>query len=517
MDKLLWVLDTPPYEQGTWNQFVEDGKELLFTAKAGIQSAAMTTMLSFVLVTHTAFLDMGAEVKTLAGTQARRRDWEKFLSYDRKIMMKWLTIGQRSYMWRHISEAQLKEIDQILAPLEYVELNKNWWSYVSLLKQATYDDILALYRNINYLYKKLHQKKWFHNDLDKIWTEYDVVDELRKADTVEKPEKENLQNYRNRLQIFVEWVFSEQQQENRWPTASLLHFKEDYKLFAAYVWQIQEEYSCAIGTKNECDSTRTKTVSDSWENTKGRTADFQRSMKMFAEARARLKGALRSNDPDAVKAANQREEALLQSFYGGDAPEKRKWWSVVNVQWQGNIEETSSDTQAFVRRLQDRFKKKNDGTAEKEEPITHALSLSNLPQDASQEDAKKYVSKSDKKAALDKYIEETVASRWLDQEVSLQWVYAWKKNELQAAAVTKTFTDIFALQQDREQEWVFGDVRSATTLFPVLSASVWRNIEMRWDKNEPSDKETATIYNSAGKVCELQCSNLQGKCWYYTK
>ncbi len=111
-----------------------------------------------------------------------------------------------------------------------------------------------------------------------------------------------------------------------------MHFKENYKLFAAYVWQIQEDYSCAIGTKNECDSTRTKTVSDSWENTKGRTADFQRSMKMFADARTRLKGALWSKDPDAVKAANQREEALMQSFYGGDAPEKRKWWSVVNVQ-----------------------------------------------------------------------------------------------------------------------------------------------------------------------------------------
>jgi hypothetical protein len=43
----------------------------------------------------------------------------------------------------------------------------------------------------------------------------------------------------------------------------------------------------------------------------------------------------------------------------------------------------------------------------------------------------------------------------------------------------KTFTDIFALQQEWEKEAIFGDVRSATTLFPVLSASVWRNIELR--------------------------------------
>jgi hypothetical protein len=68
---------------------------------------------------------------------------------------------------------------------------------------------------MNYLYKKLHQKKWFHNDLEKIGSEYNVVDELKKADTVEKPEKEGLQNFRNQLQILVEAVFLEQQSENR--------------------------------------------------------------------------------------------------------------------------------------------------------------------------------------------------------------------------------------------------------------------------------------------------------------
>lgn len=527
MDKLLGVLDTPPYQQWTGNQFAEDGKELLFTAKTAIQSVAATTMMNFVLEVHTAFLDVGAEMKTLAWTQARRRDRELLLSYDRKIMMKWLSIGQRAYMGKNVSEEQLKKIDQILAELEYVELNKVGWWYVSLLKQATYDDILGLYRNMNYLYKKLHQKKWFHNDLEKIGSEYNVVDELKKADTVEKPEKEGLQNFRNQLQILVEAVFLEQQSENRWATAQLLNFKEWHKLFAAYVWQIQQDYACAIWTKNQCDSTWTKAVSDSRNNTKWRTADVQKSMKMFADAWARLKWALRSKDPDAIKAAQQREEALLNSFYGWNIPpERRRFddnplldnWSNpgVNVQGQLNIEESSADTQALVRRLQDSFKKKDDGTREKEEVITHALSLSNLPQGDTQDDANKYPSRSEKKDALNKYIEQTVATRWLDQEIELQWVFAGQKREIQAAIVMKNFTDVFALQQEREKEAIFGDVRSATTLFPVLSASVWRNIELRWDKNEPSGKETSTIYNSAGKVCELQCSNLQGKCWYYT-
>jgi hypothetical protein len=537
MDKLLKVLDTPPYQQGTGNQFIEDGKEILFATKAAIQSAGSITMMNFVFFVHTSFLDMGAELKTLAWTQARRRDREHLLRYDYKIMMKWLDVAERAYVGRNISEAQLDEINEILGELGYLQLNKQAGSYVSLLKQATYEDILILYRNMNYLYKKLHQKKWFHADLDKLGSEYDVVDDLRDAEALEKPEREGLQNFRNEVQNIVEGILLEQQQENRWPTAELLTFKEDYALFAAYIWQIQQDYACAIGTKNQCDTSRKSTIADSRENTKWRTADVQRSMKMFSDAWARLKGSLRSKDKDAIKAGQQREEALMQSYYGGDVPPERKWfvskeaksWLLADNPWldngenygvqgnaQGNIEETSSDTQAFIRRLQDSFKKKNDGSREQEDTIGGAVGLSNLPTDNAQDNPNNYATLADKQAALNKYIEETVATRRLDQEIELQWAFAGQKRELQAAVITKTFTDIFTLQQDREQENLFWDVRSATTLFPVLSAAVWRNIELRWDKNEPSSKEWSSIYNSAGKICELQCSNLQGKCRYYT-
>jgi len=112
-------------------------------------------------------------------------------------------------------------------------------------------------------------------------------------------------------------------------------------------------------------------------------------------------------------------------------------------------------------------------------PLGAFVDISNLPQDISQADAGKYLSKSQKEEALNKYIEEATATRRLDQEIQLQGVFAGEKSAIQAAVVTKTFTDIFALQQDREKDSMFGDVRSATVLFPVLSASVWRNIELR--------------------------------------
>lgn len=527
MDKLLGVLDTPPYAQWTWNQFTEDAKEVAFSIKSAVESIGATTMMSSVLFFHTAFLDMWAEIRTLAWTAARRRDREQLLDYDRKIMQKWLTMGQRAYVGKNISEDQLKKIDEILKPLQFVELNKTWWSYISLLKQATYDDILSMYRNLNYLYKKLHQKKWFHRDLEKIGTEYDVADELKKAETVEKPEREALQNYRNDLQYMVEAIFLEEQQENRGVSAPLLTFKEDYKLFAAYVWQIQQEYACAIGTKNQCDTTWRAAIAESRKNTKGRTADVQKSMTMFANAWARLKGAFWWGGTDAIKAAQQREEALLESFYGWDVPPERKWFdnnpgladgknAGISVLWHLNIEETSVETQGLVRRLQDAFKKQDDGTREPREQLSDAVSLSNVPQDDAQADANKYPDREKKSTILKEYIETPQATRRLEQEISLQWISAAIERKTKEDWASITFKNIFVLQQDRERNMVFSNVRSATVLFPVLSAAVWRNIELWGDKNEPSGEDGSTIYNSAGKICELQCSNLQGKCWYYT-
>jgi hypothetical protein len=510
MDKLLSILDIPPVEEWS-NQFKDDLEEIKLWSQVALQSTFTVLAITAILPVET-FSDVWWDMILLLWSQARRRDRQKFVSYDEKMSMKALTLAQNGVIGKNIWKEKLDQIDAELKKLGFVELNKSWWSYIVPLMSANYEEILTLYWNINAMYKRIHRwKKWYQNDLQDVWSEYIVKDDLRKNETIAAPEREAIQKVVADLQWVAESIFQSQNVELRWEAVDRLLFTNEYSDFAATVWQIQDEYACSIWIKNECDSARKNTIEESWENTKWRTSDIQKSMKMFAEAWDRLRWTFGKWDQKARDAAKQREEALLNSIYGGEIPEKSAWWKVADADVDLDIENQSQDVSALVNALKKSYKT----DSWQQEKVWTAQGTSNLPQEASQNDPNKYDTKESKKAAMDEYKQEVVTTRWLDQEIELQWTFAWQKREWQTDLIRNVFTDIFVMQQNREQQLVFQDVRSTTTLFPVLSASVRKNKRIWWDKNEPDDNDP-TIYNSAWKICELQCSNIQWKCRYHT-
>lgn len=515
MDKLLAILDIPPASDNNSNQAEADLEKIKLWSKVALQSTFTVLAITAILPVET-FSDVWWDMILLLWSQARKRDWEKFTSYDDKMSMKALTLAQNGVIGKNIWKEKLDQIDAELKKLGFVELNKSWWSYIVPLMSANYEEILTMYWNINTMYKRIHRwKKWYKNDLEDVWSEFIVKDDLRKQETIAAPEREALQKVVTDLQWIAQSVFQGQKKELEGNAVDWLVFTNNYRDFAATVWQIQDEYACAVSIKNECDSARKNTVQESWDNTKWRTSDIQKSMKMFAEARARLQWTFGKWDQKARDAAKQREEALLKSIYGGDIPQKKAWWDVTDTSVNLDIENQSQDVKALWNWISKTYKSvfiKPDKTLNA--PWV-AQWTTNVPQEASQADPNKYATKDDKKAAMEQYKKEVVTTRWLDQEIELQWIQAWQKRATQETIVRNVFTDVFAMQENREQELVFQDVRSATTLFPKLSASVWKNKKLWWDKNEPDD-EDSTIYNSAGKICELQCSNIQWKCWYHT-
>jgi hypothetical protein len=536
MDKLLAILDIPPTEQ-SGDQFKDDLEKIKLWSKVALQSTFTVLAITAILPVET-FSDVWWDMILLMWSQARKRDREKLISYDDKMSMKALTLAQNGVIGKNIWKEKLDKIDTELKKLGFVELNKSWWSYIVPLMSANYEEILTMYWNINTLYKRIHRwKKWYKNDLEDVWSEYIVKDDLRKKETIAAPERESIQKVVTDLQWVAESIFQGQKKELRWNAVDWLVFTNDYRDFAATVWQIQDEYNCAIWIKNECDSVRKSTIQESWDNTKWRTSDIQKSMKMFAEARARLQWTFGKWDQKARDAAKQREEALLNSIYGGEIPEKSAWWKIADAEVDLDIENQSQDVRALWKWIQKSYKAWVKSVKQlSADDISmlwkslvqwhllyrlwnHTLSvapwISNLPQEASQNDPNKYDTKESKKAAMDQYKQEVITTRWLDQEIELQWTFAWQKREGQTDLIRNVFTDVFVMQQSREQELVFQDVRSATTLFPKLSASVRKNKKLWWDKNEPDDNDSS-IYNSAWKICELQCSNIQWKCWYHT-
>ena len=111
--------------------------------------------------------------------------------------------------------------------------------------------------------------------------------------------------------------------------------------------------------------------------------------------------------------------------------------------------------------------------------LTDSVSLTNTFRSDAQADAAKYLTEAAKLSAFHTYQENTVTARWMNDDIQLQSTYAQDKRIIQTAAIHQTVSDIFTLQQEREKELIFHDVRSTTRLFPLLSAAVRKNIELR--------------------------------------
>ena len=521
MQKLMTVLDIKP--EGTGGKT----NDVIFATKAGAQSIGMTTTIWFFLFSHVAFADMAWEIKTLAGTAARRRDRELFLQIDRKLMMKWIDLAKNAYVGKKLSTQQLEKIDEYLKELKYLSLNKEK-EYTMKIHGATYDDLLMLYRNMNYLYKTLHTKKRYTSDLQFVGSEQVLTDNLSSKETIVDPERQKLQRFRANVEILVKTIFAETHSELQWKTFEWLSFKNEYIPFAAHIRQIEDAYACAIWVKNQCDTNRKNTVAQQRQNTKDRMNISVSVKNTFSEAWDRLRWALRSTDAGLKQKANQRQEALMRSIYGRDLPEKRKWFAANGaIDEEGNavggvitydfeMENISQDSRALAKLIQEAWKNQRDPAMKKNSSENEADAPSLIPQAAHKANPDTYASQDAKEAILKTYKEETKKTKWNDEAIEIQWFLQTKSRENDIQRIRQEFGLILKMQSERDIESAFVDTKVATKQFPVLSAVVYEGIDMRWKKNEPAAKDGASIYNSMGKVCELQCTNVQWKCWYYT-
>ena len=97
----------------------------------------------------------------------------------------------------------------------------------------------------------------------------------------------------------------------------------------------------------------------------------------------------------------------------------------------------------------------------------------------------------------------------------LQWSNAVNfddKNKQDNTLLRKNFISqsvigILELQDSMIKESIYYDPQRVTQNFPSLSRKVYETIDTIWRKNQE-----ATLVWHMGKVCELQCSNLDGRC-----
>jgi hypothetical protein len=133
------------------------------------------------------------------------------------------------------------------------------------------------------------------------------------------------------------------------------------------------------------------------------------------------------------------------------------------------------------------------------------------PKDDQQNNANRYPNKEAKLAVIkEQQIGKTVQE--YQREVQR---YFWSYQDTsvvdqKVASMQNVFYSVLDAQKNMQLEWVYNDVKRTTQRFPLLSSAVYNNMELLWKKN-PVNESEGGWYHAMSTVCELQCSNLNGK------
>ncbi len=378
---------------------------------------------------------------------------------------------------------------------------KNW---------ATYGDLAMLLRQLNFFYKQIHLSKRYNPELKDVGAWYRKTDKDLDDAGKESFDKEDVQKFILQTNAMIDQTFAPLYGFFQWPAHERLDFWEKNKYVDLYltIWTTQQQYECSIGLLSEC-SERKEIREESLALAKDRIInDGEDAIRTFKDARWRLKGALWWGSAEDKKAANQRKQALIYSQRWSAAwEEKRKLLEV-----DTHIEPAPQSVSSLWKSISKVRKKKTDRLGEDEQYDPSSSTPSNQPLANSQKDAQLY--EDDPMTILQQQVDE------LAKQPQDKFTQAWVgiKNtssqivlEQQTQRLQQTFLSVLSAQDNMQERSIFTDVKRTTHRFPILSAVVYKNINIIGDKNDPG------LQNAMWSVCEQQCENLDPTCRYITQ
>ena len=526
-------------------------KDISAWSRAMIDAVSITTLMAVALPISTVG-DVFWEIKVQFMSEAMRRDWQRYVDLDYAIAKRLIGLQKTSRYDTVIPREKLVNIDSELKKLGYLRLAKlSPTEYRLEHNRATYFDIIGMLWKINDFYKTLHQSTWYHAALKdvgegQLLAEITPVEE-KKFKTNQWGERPGEQKANNIL--LNQWAlnvsnlvekkltfcdYQEDSYGNRICTPVLvLDFgqgDEPTSQVPLYtkIWSIEDAYDCAVGVQNVCEG-RQEVRKESFALVKDRAVnDVEKSYQIFLDARARLKWVLFSPDEDDKKAANQRKEQLTTSYRWSTPHRSEQDQKMFSA--QADIEPAPQSVKALRKGVSNAWDRRDEvfsqagitklwwdassrTTREIQKRLDPAIRFKIDPLSPDASNPNRFLSESDKADRLKSLEEQLLAKQWyvwsdtLDQRDRTQTAINKRHREEFQAMFAQALNTQYAL----EQKSVFTDVHRVTMQFPGLSAAVYQNIAMLGKKNDEG-----TLYNAMGKLCELQCTNIQGKCWYYT-
>lgn len=512
MDELIGYIATTPKTPPEWNVWN------IWLAITSALDASLTSLTIARILPVQVLSDLFGWVQLLAGSQTMVRDRETLLRIDRRIGLQTLSMVQASRNTDSIPDSVLVQIDASLQKLGFVKLKKNaQGKYIMRtirVNGATYGDLASLLWQLNFMYKQIHLNKWYHPLIKDVGAGYRKTDKEQDDGWSRSFDPEDLQRFILSTNAIVDQTFAPLYGFFRWPTHERLDFwlpndEKNYINLYLTIWEVQKQYECSLGLKSDC-SERKELREESLTLAKDHLInDGNNAIKTFKDAWWRLKWALGGWSAADQKAAQQRKQALLYSQRWPIAGEEKRRLLDVDT----HIEPVPQTVSSLRKSLTRVFQKKANKLWQDEQPYPNSSQPSTQPIANSQKDAQLY--NDDPYSILQEQIN-TLADQPKDK-FTQEWIGLKNTKgqivlEQQTQRLQQSFLSVLWLQEAMQQESIFTDVNRTTHRFPLLSATVYKNIDIIGTKND-----NGMLYNAMGTVCDQQCSNLGPTCRYITQ
>lgn len=468
------------------------------------------------------------DIKISQSGESRKRDRDLLIEKDRKIMTGLRVIEKWWYVGVAVPDSVLSKVDTELKKLEYAELWKNGDDFNMKLAWARYEDLAEMVWRLNWMYKKLHKEKYFHDNLKDIGVGNLITEMKDPLKAKEVPELERIRIVWKQLDTITDDYFLPLTWNKGWEGLEWIKFTEDKRDMLRKMWQIQDDYDCAIGTKNLCEDGKTwwwkNIAKDSWEETKNiYITDKNKAENTFKDAFSRLKWALFMGDVDDKDAAQQRENQLLNSIYWRDIPEYKKRWKLEEVQYDEKWEVVATPvvwnwlkwflTRRMMNWIFDVTTRNNGSlTQSRMKASAEAVYKELKNKQVTEGELTTEEEKKNRIEELKEKLEEIDDRKRTEESIDSRSFLQVSAVQREASSFRSTYENMLAFQEELEERSVLTDPLEFTKQFPKLSQAVYRNIEYIGDKDD-----TNMMYHSMANVCETQCaSNVQWKCWYHT-
>ena len=511
MDALIELLPTTPKEKSksvSWSSIARETG----TAKSAVEYSQKDIIPPYIPFLESVFIDIDMYFEM----EAIQRDYEKTMKISDTLAEQ---VGKMVDAKRHVDVVPhevWEKLDKELKKIWIFSLQKD-----SSGKYAFEDDkkTYAVFANflwrLHQLYQESYRQKRWRKYLKNVGKWFEQTDEKSRAKAIQSIRDEKVTIFVQELRKYIKFFLWKSQNDTEQVTDFFLYIDRELLPYPLYVWQVHDEYRCTMWlATNKCNQTRQEVRKNMSYLKKKRWADAKRAWNTFISARGRLKWVFGLWSAEDKKAAKQRQQSLLHSYWWREVSDRDKWWNIVSL-W---LNWSPTTVKWLVQGVKNTWKNMSDNAKSRASSISSkvkwtlkSLSPKPLPKQSFDMWETKTI---DAKQAVLESLEGDIKERERFQQLYLRNYEKEKEWKTEIWHMKNAFYDVLKLQDEMQVDNVFIDVRRVTQQFPALSAMVYKNIDIIWDKNDQKKNKDA-LYNAMGKLCaEKQCTNLEGKkCW----